>query len=433
MNNKGISLKVVLVTWAILATIYFHHTPPGERALDTEGHIEYTGIICNECRLPKPYDGHETYHPPLYYLINSFIVPVSPNKEKMASLHTGDLPGGLEKHINYVQALSVCYGAIALWIVAWFLQTVTQDTPLQILVLLFIATTPKFVFVFSTYNNDSLVTLLCIAVTALSYKLYHKWCWKYAVFLLMTATAAVYTKYTSLFCMAVIVLMCCKNLLRRKLPGLIEKRIISTIALSIILFTPWMIFHNYHYTGIPITFNFNGDINRQLAFSQIKKTFSTVIKNPLTEKFPHEWDKPWAHSYECPETKHHDYLASSFVNSIIGEYEFIKPGVNYIWSILWLHLLGYIIALTQIFKSNITKAAACFIFFTHLINLASIALLNTPINPCFLDYRYICWSWIGWGILYASASSNKSILSRILNGALIIGISIQIYFLLTVI
>lgn len=435
-TNKNV-IKIALIAWLIIAGIYISHTPHSDRSHDFAGHVEYTEIIYNKHRFPKPLEGWETYHPPLYYLINSFLSPVKLNTEKMEMLHKGEFRIGLERHINLVQYMSVVYGAIALWLIAWFLPKITENTMSQLLTLLFICTTPRYVFVFSTYNNDSLATVLCIGMIVLSYKLYLSWSWKVAIGLLIVTTAGIYTKYTTVFCMIVICLICCRSLLKQKLPDLFQTRIITIFILSIVLFTPWMFFHNHYYTGKLLPVMWEDKINKRLNINEIKNTLSTVFKDPLLQKSNNpegtrEWDDPWAHGYDCPTTKQHDYPAFVFVTSILSEYVFVKPSVKFIWAILWIHLLAYIIGGLEIFKSNLTKLSVWFILLSHTIHIVNIARITIPVYGCFMDYRYLSWNWIPWSILYVSALSNKSYRAWILNKAMIIGIIIQIFILSTI-
>ena len=413
--NKTI-LIIVLGLWILIVAIYLNNTPLETRSHDWDAHLQYTEIIVNQHHLPKPYEGYHTYHSPLYYLIISAILPPQFRTDPA-------------NHHRFARVLSVVFGVLTIVIMAWGIERLTKDKFVELLVLLFITTTPKFVITFSTYNNDSLSTLLCVLVMAICYQLYKNWSWKLAIKLLVVATASIYTKYTSVFCFAVIFLICCKNLLQQKFSGLIQIRIIVILLLSTVLFTPWMVFHNYQYTGKLVPTSFDSKINPQFNLGEINNTLSTVFKNPLSNQFPHEWDAPWAHPYERPETKQHDYPAFVFVTSVLSEFILQTPNINFIWTILWIHLFAYILGIREIFRSTITKLSAYFILLSHLIHIVNISRVTVPVFGCFMDFRYICWTWAAWAILYASAFSNKSEWSWILSRLLVIGIFIHIYIL----
>ena len=432
MKSSKSILITVLALWLVIATAYLIRTPYDHRQHDIEGHIQYVQTIISEHRFPKSHEAFESHQPPLYYLISSFIAPVSLSKEKMDVLYNGHCPSEIKKHLLSVQFFSILYGAIALWIIGLLLQNVTDDKIAQLLALLFIATTPKFVFVFSTYSNDSLATLLAIAIVFISYKLYLNWSWTLAGVLLAVATVGIYTKYTIVFCMTIISLICLKNLLQKKSWDITQKRIIAIFALSAVLFSPWMVFHIYRHTGLPIVVGCEDKINRNFSPREIANTFRAFVKIPLIQQTTHEWDDPWAHpSPDSPLTKMYDYFAFSFITSIIGEFMFYVPSARFIWVLLFIHLFARISAFKEIFKNNITRLAAAFIFLSYALQIFIVSFMKL-IDGSVEDYRYICCSWIGWAVLYASTLSRKSSWSWISRVIFILGIIIQIYFLMLV-
>ena len=174
--------------------------------------------------MPKPYEGWQTYHPPLYYLINHFLAP---------SIITDK-----EKHVSFVRFLSVLYGAVSIYAIGWLLLQIGIEKYPLFLSLLFIITQPKFVMLFSTYNNDSLLTMFSFIVIALCYKLYFNWSKKWAIVLLLASTAALYTKYSAILFLGVIVIILCKNLIIKKVKPLdIEIKILKVIFASLFIFS----------------------------------------------------------------------------------------------------------------------------------------------------------------------------------------------------
>ena len=435
MKADKITFVIILLSWFAIATVYLSHTAYNDRQHDIEGHIQNTQIIISEHRFPTPYESFEGSQPPLYYLINSFIEPVSLTKEELNILFDGKCPERLKKHINYVQALSVFYGAITLVLIGWILSFVTQSKIAQILALLFIATTPKFVFVFSTYNSDSIATMISVAIIAICYKLHLKWSWKLAATLLAIATVGMYTKHTVVFCMAAIFFICCRSFFVLRTPRLVELRIISIILLSMILFLPWMIFHYYRHTGYIYAFTSSHQIRRKFSFHETLKSFRTIIKVPLLQQTPHEWDDPWSHPFpDFSATKTSDHFSFSFITSIIGEFKFTFPPEKFIWALLFVHLFTNIGGLLKAFRSNISKLATSFVLLNHFSYLFPLlTIIKSDDMVGMQDYRYICCSWIAWAILYSSViSSNKSYWSWMLRALMIVGIIMHIYFLKTV-
>src|SRR3989338_386537 len=202
LSNRTV-IEIVIAVWIIVAVGYLTHTPIDHRAHDISGHLEYTKIVFSELRLPHPYEGWETFQPPLYYLINSLIAPPH------------NILEGLY-HIIYVRYLSVFYGLISILVIAWFLMKIDISPFYRMLVLLFIVTTPKFVFMFSSYNNDSLATMLSILIVGLSYKLFSDQSMRYRLLLLLVATLGPYAKYTALLAILSLLIFCSRNLLKLK-------------------------------------------------------------------------------------------------------------------------------------------------------------------------------------------------------------------------
>ena len=188
ITNKEI-LVICVSVWLFIAYFYILRTPFDHRTHDMWGHVFYTQYIVGNKKLPKPYEqpvlGGQTIQPPLYYLICSFVKP--------ALIHNKS-----EDHINAVRYLSIFFGALSLLVIGIFLNAVSKNQYAKLVSLLFIETTPKFAFVFSTYNNDSLNTFLWITVTTLSYFLYINFSVRKAIILFMFITAALYTKGTSI-------------------------------------------------------------------------------------------------------------------------------------------------------------------------------------------------------------------------------------------
>ncbi len=412
------TIWIVIGIWIFTAYSYLSHNQRPQRCMDFWGHVEYTSILVAKGKYPQPMDGWQTYQPPLYYLINSYIAPDTFRTDNTI-------------HIRYVEALSVIYGAISLWIIWWLLQKYVTDKTIQIIVLLFIATTPKFVFVFSSYNNDSLATLLSIAIVALAYKAYHDWSPKYALGLLAASTAGLYTKLTVFIPVFAVVIFCLKNFFEQKLLELNQKRILGILALSILLFYPWLEFHNHKLSGKYFPSNFGGIEEQEgLHFVKGKSILSIVSPTAILELTPNKWDDPFHHVWSTEaSTKKNDYWTSSFINSIYGETSFKTPGPLIAWLIFWLHLFSRILGLREVFKSNINKLAGLLILIAHLGQIAFI--FNTPFAPS-MDYRYIAWTWLGWAFLYSSALTRNDKWSGILKKSLIVAIVVQIYIAMTI-
>ena len=417
MEKNKIVIFAITV-WVIVALGYLNQNQRPQRCMDFWGHVEYTSIIANDMIFPSPSHGWETFQPPLYYLINSYIAPNTFKTDNTI-------------HIRYVEYLSVFYGAVVLWIIYWFLGKFCIDPKIQLIVLLFIATTPKFAFVFSSYNNDSLAILLSIATLAFTYKLYYDWSVRYATLLLLVATAAHYTKYIALISTAAAFLICFKDLVLKKSLGQNQKKVLVILMASVILLVPWLKFHNYKYSGEYFPSNIKG-IGDQDGLRLPKDKFLLDIVSPtaILEMREHKWEDPFHHVWSTEvSTKKSDYWSSSFINSIYGETSFKEPGLLVAWLLFWIHLFSRVSGLKIMLKSGVNKIAGILILVAHLGQIAII--FTAPYAPS-MDYRLIGWTWLPWAILYANFLTQKTPWSELLKRVLIVAICVQSYTLFTI-
>lgn len=420
-------VKFAIAIWLVLMTLYMNHTSSQERSHDFWDHVEYTKILVDNHRLPYPSEGWETYQPPLYYILNSFVLPQT-------------IKNNTATHINFVRLLSVIYGVVALFLISSLISEVTNNIIAKTLALMFIATTPTYIFIFSTYNNDSLMTLLCIGLIFIFRKLEKNWSPKNAFILYVLATASLYTKITSIVCIGSLFFICMKSLLISKMPSKLHLKIVGLLFLSIISLLPWMVFHNYKHARKLIPSN---DITLKdiSILTKNKRVLGLLLKNEkllgIKHDFSHEWGKPWAYpenrnGKKQETTKKYDYFGFTFITSVIGEYVLTKPHVLYIWIILFIHLMAYIGGLFSVLNSEITKFAGLIILFSTFCHI----ILFSPyaeFYASFIDYRYISWNWILWSILYTSLLAHKDkFICKWSKAVFLTGIFIQSYIMISI-
>lgn len=398
--NKEVKFAVAI--WLILMTLYMSHTSPQERSHDFWDHVQYTKILVNNHRLPYPLEGWETYQPPLYYTINSFVLPQT-------------IKNNTATHINFVRLLSVIYGVITLFLISSLISEVTNNIVAKTLALMFIATTPTYVFIFSTYNNDSLMTLLCIGLVFAFRKLEKNWSIKNAFILYLLAAASLYTKITSIVCIVGLIFICLKSLFIFKFPSKFQTKTVGLLLLSIVSLLPWMIFHNYKHTNKLIPSN-DVTLKNISILTKHTKVLGLLLKNEkllgIKHDFSHEWETPWAYpeshnGKEQISTKKYDYFGFTFITSIIGEYVLTKPHVVCIWIILFIHLMAYIGGLFSICNLEIAKFARLIILFSTFCHIVLFSPY-TEFYASFIDYRYISWNCALWGILYCTLITNRN-------------------------
>ena len=413
VKNRDI-IQILIGCWIVITIIALNQIPYNYFAHDFDSHVEYTKILVNENRIPKPNEGWETHQQPLYYLISSHLAP-----EKIKS----DLP----THANYVRIFSALCGAVTILLFVWLLQEITNNKFIQLLSIFFISTTPKFVFVFTTYNNDSLATMLSVAILVLSYKLYKSWNKRLGWALFVVSLAGLYTKLTILVPMIIVFAICLKELVLKKTPiRENQKKIIQVLIFSLLFLLPWVLFHNYSTTGkLFPSLNFTSVPDGLKLETPLIEIFSPTS---LLENKPHKWDVPWVYPWPNDSSKRNDYLSYIFATSVIGEFVFKSPSINFVWALLLVHLFIYLTALRYVLLSSKTKLAGIVILMAHVLHIVWVC--KTPFS-CNMDYRYIFWSCLGWVVLYASVlSENIKNISNILNKLMIAGIVLNILFIM---
>lgn len=420
-------LEIVILTWTVIVLVYLVRTPVADRTHDLVGHLGYTKIVAQEKRLPSQLESTQSNNPPLYYLVNSLVAPKSLKS------------GGTDKtvHIQYTKLLSVIYGVVTLLLIGNFLKRIAVPPLVILLILLFVGTTPEFVFVFTSYNNDSLAVLLSVALLVSLWSTYNNWSlWKMLVTLII-AICGLYVKCSMIFCLLSVILICLIKIARGVT---VDKKLVKILAIlltSIVLFLPWLIFHE---GSIFLMGRSSGRINMSSVLLKGIERLSTVLKIPVLQTNNKEWKKPWVYPVTKDNidsihvsSKSFDYLSYIFVTSVIGEYEFKSPGIRVIWFLLGVHLFVYAVAVSGSFSSSVTKLAFGLIVLSHITHMLSLAFYETPILGYTMDYAHIFWSLLCWTILYSSAAQSKrEIVSSVFSCLLLVGTIIHLYVLMTV-
>jgi 4-amino-4-deoxy-L-arabinose transferase-like glycosyltransferase len=339
--------------------------------------VQFTQILYNQRRLPLPLEGWETYQPPVYYLINTLLSP---------------------QHVSHtflVRTMSVFYGVCTLLLIIRLLVRFQVPPSVQMMVLSFIATTPAFLFMYTTYNNDSLATLLSVAILVTAYE------WilqgqRWLIFLFgMLIAAGVYTKLTVVFPVAALCMVLGFLGLSHQVSWERIWPVFIAVSLGALLLSPWLVAHNYRHTGHLTPTPADALVESRIHLS--KSAWQTVLTPPGWSH--EEWKDPYAHLWEESYTKKNSYLAYLFNTSVFSEYRFeILPSVIP-WTMLILHAILWIAAPLRARKSAIGRLSLGFIVLgagclTSLIFRAPYA--------SHMDFRYIAWVWLPFAMLYAT-------------------------------
>ncbi|MBI1858755.1 MAG: glycosyltransferase family 39 protein, partial [Candidatus Melainabacteria bacterium] len=365
-----------------VACLYFVRTPYDLRTHDLEEHIEYTQFIVQNKKLPKPYQLWQSYHPPLYYLI--------------ASLFGDDLTRGDKAiHVNKSRLISIFFGLWTLFIILSLLRSLNITPPQQLLVALFIATIPKYIFVFSTYNNDSLAMFCSVAIVYYSYSLSLNWSKAKSIILLIATTAALYAKYTSIVCFISVCIVLLRKLFLLQLPTKNGVKTLLVLMISAALFLPYVIIHNYQNTHKLFPTNFD---SKRFPTPTKHLNIKRIMRIPILQSNLHEWTDPWAHpdpSYQHKAKKSHDFWGYMLVTSLIGEYNFKYPSVNFYWFLYYIHFIIGFLSICFVLKGS---SVVRYFAFCGLLGyvIQALLLLQVYARPCTMDFRYVCWLWLCW-------------------------------------
>jgi hypothetical protein len=409
LSSDRFILLVVLALWTVLALLYSLRTGDRERTHDLGQHLRYTRILAGEHRLPDPREFLPAHHPPFYYLVNGLLAPQSP------------------RHVFYVRILSVVYGQITLAVLALLLRELRVRPLVQLFSLAFLATTPKFVFVFTTYNNDSMATMLSVAMMVVCLKLVKRWRWSSAALLFALSVVGIYTKLTALNVLLVCALLTGCAGYRSWIPRTNAVRVLVLLLSCGITLLPWLWFHNFARTHEFLPFNSHG-----MHHMRLEKSALRVVLTPpgVTDG---EWSDPYSHLAEAQGTKRGSLLAYLFTTSVFGEFKFLEPAHAIAWTLVWIHLLVYLSGLRRSLASHETRLGLAVI----ALGVLSVARLvvHAPWS-CNMDFRYIAWTWTGWTVLYAAAlqrslvTRKRACWSSGLVWLMAVGVGMHVYFLL---
>jgi 4-amino-4-deoxy-L-arabinose transferase-like glycosyltransferase len=394
----------VLVLWVLWAGLFILRSPSGAFTHDFREQTEHTQIIYNERRLALPREGLETYQPPLYYLVNAFL---SPNHIR---------------HAFVVRLMSMLYGGLTLLITCGVLTRCGVPWASQWMVLSFIATTPAFLFMFTTYNNDSLATLLSVAMLGTAFEWFHQERpWLLAMLVAVT-TAGLYTKLNVLFPFGALVAVLGFLGFTKRMPWIRVLPVLAALIASATLLTPWLIGHNYRYTHqlTPARSDILLDQNIQL----LKSPLRTVLTPPGWSSG--EWKDPYTHVWDKVHHKKNSYLAYLFSTSIFGEYTFGFLPLAIAWALVFMHAGLWLAALVRGWSRPI--GLLCLSVIALGILFLPALLFRAPYSG-FMDFRFIAWIWLPESVLYAtsllSSPARTSSETSLFRTAMIIGTALQ--------
>lgn len=419
LPNKKV-LFVSLIIWLLISINYINRTIYFQRSHDFQAHLDYSHFIALKKRIPNGHEIVEAHNPFLYYLITSNI-----SKQSLLSKDK-------TTHIYNIRLLSIFFGLIAIS-VSWFLLGQLNLSSINLLILLtYLYTTPKFLFIFSTYNNDSLSALLSFIGCLFTYMLYKSWSKINIISFFLISVLGLHTKHTFLIFLSALLIgftilsLIGKSKFENKLITYSKKMLILIIT-SLITIAPYFYFNNIKPTG-----KFFPSANDSYVSDRhhtIHSFYQNIVKRIQIPKFTNE---PWV--WQPNDSKNGDYnysdfLTVAFITSVIGEYTYYKPEVLIFWIILWIHLFLYLFPLSLINKDLLIRLLFGVIVIHYTLFLSLLGFVF-DYRSCYLDFRYLSASYLPW-IMIIGLTLNKLKAKSMLLALLLTGIFIHFYIILS--
>lgn len=428
-----ISCISVLIVWLVVAGFYTFNTTY-QIQNDVYGHLEYTHILHQEKVFPSPYRAWQTYHPPAFYIVAQLFNPGNSHQE----VHLLVVRTYIFLILGSIFVLSMLY------VLEWF----GLPPGFSALAITYILTIPSIVFHFTSYNNDGQATAIICLVAALSLAFLSEK--RIAIrpilgaVIILYSSLAVYTKYTALFALASFIVLVVGGVLIKKIAlnrGLI---LVTCYFLGIVTLAPWLILHNWTYTGKLFPHNVESQSAMPFASMEGWDKVSFFLKPPAISN--EEWATPFVYKNGLNWTKK-TIWSSAFVTSLFNEWDFTNtnPSIAMVfrniplistlaWLIVWIQLgIFYCLMRTWSRKSLIPFLA---FFLAFLTNVYQLIFIQSFMNAA--NFRYYVWSVIPFAILivlalqnFASRKNQKWYLP-ILKGLLYSGIFFHIAFIVVI-
>lgn len=370
---------LIVVIWAAIGIPYLFRTPYYVRSNDVPAHLGFVQVLAKEHRLPTNAETYQSWQPPLFYEIAARLAPSSPN------------------HTAYVRLLSWATGILFLLAILMFMVELKVPPLAVALALAFLVTTPKFVMVFTSYNNDILANTLGVWIVYLVWQLRKKWSTRLAWLLFILAAAAINTKLTMVTLFASLAVLLVIDAVLKPRQRQVNLKLAGLGLAGLLTILPWMALHNLPASGslLPTPFAMMPEGMR------FYRSPITILEPPGLKIG--QWATPFL--YQPPITglqwKGQNFWSAVFVTSIYGENAFSKPAVWVFWTLDALYLLALMAAIWATGLSNKTK------WFGYLFGLGILFFILYPLSAPYIsnmDWRYIAWAWLPLTLLWAVAT-----------------------------
>jgi hypothetical protein len=272
---------------------------------------------------------------------------------------------------------------------------------------MYFMSTPAFVHLFTTYNNDSLAMGLSGLIIAVCLQYYFKPKFYVLIILFILAAFGVYTKYNLVLLFFTIGVVLFGAVLFKAIKIKMAFKIVIPLFLGCLTLVPYMRLHNYAYTG------------KYLADNADKYSFSPYwdirsqggrlhffLKPPATTNG--EWTDPYAFDsnfhYELSAKPFYwtkrTFLSSILTTSLFGEYNYsakVPSADKWAWITLWIQVI-LLFNISYIPKN--VRIMNCFLVISLLVFGLWICFSHYIYNS--VNFRFFAWIIIPLCVLTAS-------------------------------
>jgi len=279
--------------------------------------------------------------------------------------------------------------------------------PAQLLSLVYCMSIPAFVHLFTTYNNDALVSALAAAIIAAAVGFYFSRKRSLLVLLFVLAALGMYAKYNIVLLLGAIGLFLCSAVAIKAVTVRTAALILLPLAVGSLMIVPYLKMHTFRHTGKYLMHNAEASdmwpfwhIGQQSGFAAF------FFKPPAITNG--EWDHPYAfdrnyHVELSPEiswwTKG-TYVSSVLSTSLLGEFNFSRkaPAADtWAWITVWIQVL-LLCALS--YRRRDLRSVSWFVLLVLLVH----GLFIRFSHPFFINanYRFFAWITIPLAVLTAA-------------------------------
>jgi hypothetical protein len=370
------SLILPILIWLAVSLPFVWHTPDGTYTHDFPAHHDYTQRLHRDHRLPLPGEGVETHQPPLYYLM-------------ALSCGAPDSP----QHVRRVRCLSILFGALALALIASAMLETGCTALAAGLAASFLATTPHFVFFFTSYNNDVLAVLLGILLWSLLIRYAGRPSRRLAIAMGLVTCAGCFSKLafgaTAVSALAGAAYLRYRDRLSAR--AFLDFAIAQVAVAPIIL--AYLFLHNLGGAGRWMVLNPLVDPGQALPHSALR----SILTPPGITRW--EWVTPFAEPF-MPIGKKNSLIAYGWVSAIFGEYPFLRVAHFCVWGIFWAQTIWLVAALREIFRDVSSRLCGLGLVVAWIALAGHV--LAVPYASS-MDFRHVAWVWLPLTLLRARA------------------------------